>query len=686
MKRPTGPARVLLISAGLCGAAGATQGLEFVRLLGDPAFKHAESLTHIEQLPDGRLLSSAEDGSARVWDLGSGEQVHLFSHGDDDVWNAIALPGGGHVATAGDVVRIWELAGGEMLRELRHEDDAFRLAAVPGGKLLASGHDDSVILIRNWETGELVRQLEYAKDEVFTLVAPSADRLIAGGDGGLLQMWDLGTGESLEKIELENKSRLTTISLSPNRERITVNSGDKLLCFDCADLEKRWEVELGDSAAISHWSPDGRFVVTCADDELLKINSRSGKVIWRKALPFDDHRAVAFSTDGQQIFTGGDWMIYRFAASDGEQLHPPPDTPHLRGGVSGIALAGDSGIAFAGGGDRQIHRFDTTGRRRDPLAPWKVTIEIDKVAIDLGGESLSVMDRSGDVQTLSAEDGRALARFETGDSYAGLAAGAGGVLLTRTSDSITRWQDGERIGSLTAADGGSFETFGVSRDGAFVAASIDEGGALVWDTATGGRRQAISGQIDSADVLGLFPDAGALAVAADEKLYTWSRPASDRLVGRDAEIGRHVASLASEVFAEREAAKRELLALGTAVLPNLEDLRSDDPEVRLQLAQVMRVLREKLSGALEESLAFDKDVVGFDVHPDGVHWVAVTGRGHATKLHLGRRGPKSGTFEVIASVDSPHSAHHARFSGDGKWLVTGNRTATLSVYRFTGSP
>ncbi len=148
--------RVARIAIGLAGmsipTALAAPELELVRSFGDPAFKHAESLTHIEELPGGRLLASAEDGAARIWDLKTGEELQRFSHGDDDVWNAIPLQDGKHVATAGQKVRIWEIATGKMVLELVLDKDIRSFAIHPDGvhwvAVCGYGHTTQVVLGR----------------------------------------------------------------------------------------------------------------------------------------------------------------------------------------------------------------------------------------------------------------------------------------------------------------------------------------------------------------------------------------------------------------------------------------------------------------------------------------------------------------------------------------------------------
>ena len=502
----------------------ASAGLEFVRVLGDLSFKHANALTHIEQFADGRLLTSAEDGAARLWDLESGEQLQRFSHGDDDVWNAIGLPGGKQAASAGQKVRIWDIATGKMLREFEHEERAFRLAAIPGGKLLASGHDDSVILIRNWETGELVRQIAYEKEEVYTLIAPAKDRLIASGDDGFIQLWNLDTGEEIEKVELEDKPRVTTLTLSPDRERFVVNAGKKLLCFDCKDLAKRWELDLEGEATIAAWSPDGKFVATSKDDVLIKINARSGKSTWRKKLPYGDHRAVAYSLDGEQILSGGDQMVYRFAAGDGEQLYPPPGKAYLRGDTVGAAISSDGKQAFTGGSDRHVHTLDIASGNTSKTTD--LDMDLDYLATSPEGDQIAVASDDGPVKMLSIETGKILEEFDVGN-FSEFAIGAGATVVVENGNAVTRWRDGKKLGVL-AADGNGFDALGVDDSGDFAAAVADDaGGIKLWDLKTGALSRSILSEMKSPDDVYLFPAGAAIVVTDGKELHAWFRPTAN---------------------------------------------------------------------------------------------------------------------------------------------------------------
>lgn len=665
---------------GLDSAPNGPGPLTHLRLLGDPAFKHAHQITHIEQFSDGRLLTAAEDGAARLWNLKTGAELLRLDHGDIDVWNTVALQGETHIATAGEHVRIWDVESGEMTRQLDDDEDCYRLTTVPGTKLLASGHDNGRILIRDWETGETIHKLKYDKDEVYTLVAPTKDRLIASGDDGILQLWDIGSGEELNKIEPDQDSRVTTVSLSPDRSRILVNQGKTLFCHQCSDLKELWKAELDGSTTISAWSPDGKHAVTCSDEKLFLINTKNGKTEWESEFPLGDHRAVAFSRDGKTIFSGGDQMVYRFSPKDGSQLYPPPKEAILRDDVALGGFSNDGKMVFAGGRDLYLHRYDTTTGKA--LPPLKTTHRTDAAGVSPDGKSVIAADDDGNLSEFTLPALKPIQRANIGDFYDFTVANAG-IVITEYSDTITRFGRNGELGTLGGEDS-DFEGVTISPDGKFVAtASGKAGGVRIWKPETGELIRVIGSQIDSPDDLYLFSDATAVIVIDDANLFAWFKPSAPTLNDKDKEIARAVARLASDGFAEREEAKRLLIGLGGGVTPYLEKLEPTDPEVRQQIAQVLRHLRDKLAGEVEQALALDDDVEDFAAHPDGKHWAAVVGYGHRCQIVTGVIDTEKNTLSVLQTISDSNGPDMVRFSPKGDFLATGNGNGTVSLYRFT---
>src|SRR5579859_868687 len=85
----------------------------------------------------------------------------------------------------------------------------------------------------------------------------------------------------------------------------------------------------------------------------------------------------------------------------------------------------------------------------------------------------------------------------------------------------------------------------------------------------------------------------------------------------EAEVARLIKQLGSDVFAEREAASRELAKAGEAALGALEwAARSDDAEVRRRARELVARLHRKLYGEQRQFRAPDK-VWRVAVAPDG---------------------------------------------------------------------
>ena len=73
-----------------------------VSSLGDPAFRHDGTVTRGLVLSDGRrMVTSGNDGTARLWDLQTGRQIQCYRHTKKNVWDVLPLPGEEKFLTAG---------------------------------------------------------------------------------------------------------------------------------------------------------------------------------------------------------------------------------------------------------------------------------------------------------------------------------------------------------------------------------------------------------------------------------------------------------------------------------------------------------------------------------------------------------------------------------------------------------
>jgi WD40 repeat protein len=163
---------------------------------------HDDGVERVAFSPDGELLLTAShDGTARLWRVAVGEEVHRLEAHDGAVDDACFSPDGRRVATAGfdGKVIVWDARGGEIvaLMGLRSGVAAWRVAILPDGSVIST-HSDGVL--RRWDVDReaMSGTLRGHRRSVRALaVSRDGRRAVTGDDDGTVVMWDLQSGRSL---------------------------------------------------------------------------------------------------------------------------------------------------------------------------------------------------------------------------------------------------------------------------------------------------------------------------------------------------------------------------------------------------------------------------------------------------------------------------------------------------------
>jgi RNA polymerase sigma factor (sigma-70 family) len=324
--------------------------------LGTKRFRHQHTVRSVVVSRDGtRLVSASWDGTLRVWDAGSGKELHRFplpggasaaispdgalvAGGGMDkafhVWDlstgqelfqasglensimAISFgPDSKTVATiSSPIVRIWDIAARKELRRFVGPDKGvYSMALSADGKLLAGGCDDHSIRLWEAASGNELRRLEGHADFIYSLAfAPDGKTLAsAGADRDrTIRIWNTTTGEQLRRID-GGMGWVRPIAFSPDGKQIACGgqeskallynrvTGKELRHFQLPGRDDTWVM------AVS-FSPNGKRLVTSGSEKLIRQwDVDTGKELQ----PYPGHQAeiaqVAISADGRKILTAG---------------------------------------------------------------------------------------------------------------------------------------------------------------------------------------------------------------------------------------------------------------------------------------------------------------------------------------------------------------------------------------------
>ncbi len=247
-------------------------------------------------MPDGNLLSIAEDKSVVIWDMvHRWDLVHrLGSTGNSSLFidrvislhfsydGSMLAAGGGEPSRSGEI-KIFNTESGELIRELKepHSDTVFAVEFSRDGQYIASCGADRFAKVFQVADGAFVRSFEGHTHHVLG-VSWSADgrTLVTGGADNVVKVWTVKTGDQQRTISGFGKE-VTCIKYVADGVNVVASSGDKNVHVKRADNGGNVRV-LGGGGDFMYTvgvTGDGKVIVAGGQDSVLRIWAEDGKVL-----------------------------------------------------------------------------------------------------------------------------------------------------------------------------------------------------------------------------------------------------------------------------------------------------------------------------------------------------------------------------------------------------------------------
>jgi WD40 repeat protein/transcriptional regulator with XRE-family HTH domain len=287
---------------------------------------------NIAFLADGRYATAGQDGTTRVWDPLTGQQVLLLAGPNSTVISVDGSPDGKRIITGAydGNLRIWDATPGKELMTIpAHGGIVWEVAYSPDGKHIASASVDGTVKIWDASSGNLLLSISGGKDVADGLISvafsPDGKLLAAGNLAGRITIWNSQNGEVVTSLS-GHKSMAVDLTFSPDGKRLASASWD--------GTAKIWDLTNQDVLTISvhasattmtsiAFSPDGKTVFTGADEKFVRQwDSVTGQEIRTYSSDGIEIYGVAINPDGNLLAASHqDGNIQLWDVKTGEKLH-----------------------------------------------------------------------------------------------------------------------------------------------------------------------------------------------------------------------------------------------------------------------------------------------------------------------------------------------------------------------------
>jgi len=275
---------------------------------------HTNAIESVVFSSDGkRFLTGSFDRTIRMWDVESGEPIHIYSGHESLVCSLSAAPNNEVFASgAGDgTARVWRLDGAEEVRRFGGHEGSVHVAFLPDSRRLLTGSTDGIVRLWDTDTGDQLKRFDAGEPIWCIDAAPDKPTALIGSSKGTVLLWDYEKDKEIWR--LTRQTSVMDMDFSSDGRHAAFSHWSRRVSLLDMETHKVLHVFQGHDSAVNsvNFSPDGRLLVSsCGADNTIRVwdvASRDEVARHVAANHFTKHSAL--SPDGKSIVSGGGYYF-----------------------------------------------------------------------------------------------------------------------------------------------------------------------------------------------------------------------------------------------------------------------------------------------------------------------------------------------------------------------------------------